>query len=190
MPGAPLESRLEAFLSANRLKLDRQLSKGFSSKIFLVRKARKSFCLKIERDDSPRQAMAEREAANLALANSVCVGPKLFAQDSENRCVLMEFVEGERFTDWLLDGNPGKRQLRAFINDLLGQADRLDSAGLDHGQLAGKGRNILVRKGGPVIIDFEKASIARKPHNRSQLESFLFKSSKSAVVKRISETIC
>ncbi|MFH1663489.1 MAG: hypothetical protein ABH986_01615, partial [archaeon] len=58
-----------------------------------------------------------------------------------------------------------------------------------HGQLAGRGVNILVCKGLPVIIDFEKASIQRKTHNRTVLESFLFKNPHSLITKKVKEIL-
>jgi predicted Ser/Thr protein kinase len=69
---------------------------------------------------------------------------------------------------------------------LFRQAKKLDAIGLDHGQLGGKGKNILVKKNGkPIIIDFEKASDHRRVHNQTQLEAFLFKNPHSGIAKRI-----
>ena len=65
----------------------------------------------------------------------------------------------------------------------------MDEIGLDHGQLAGKGRNILVRKNRPVIIDFEKASQVRKPGNFSQLKSFLFLNPHSSISGKVKEIL-
>jgi len=94
------------------------------------------------------------------------------------------FVPGPWFSEWLFE-NPSKAVLQKFVKELERQARALDKIKLDHGQLAGMGRNILVRKDLPVIIDFEKASDNRKCHNLSKIDSFLFKSPYGAIAKRV-----
>ncbi|MFH1696416.1 MAG: hypothetical protein ABH854_00725, partial [Candidatus Diapherotrites archaeon] len=83
--------------------------------------------------------------------------------------------------------------LHNFLDKLFAQAKKLDEAGLDHGQLAGKGKNILVRKKGknyePIIIDFEKASAVRRVHNSNQLESFLMKPKHGGFAKKVNEIL-
>ena len=145
--------------------------------------AEKRLVIKMERADSTRFRMAEREAENLALANSLGIGPRLFGKDLKCRIILMEFIEGPSFAEWLFAG-PSKKGLARFVKELQRQAMALDKIGLDHGQLAGRGRNILVRKGLPVIIDFEKASTQRKCHNASAIEAFLFRNPHGAVAKK------
>ncbi|MCR4369016.1 MAG: hypothetical protein NUV67_03875 [archaeon] len=176
---------LEEFLLKKNLALVEKVAKGWSSYIFLVKDSSgKKFAVKALREKSNRRSMAMREAENLALANRVNVGPELVDADPAHGCVLMEFVEGERFSDWL--SSPiGEKELHVFLRGLFSQAKRLDSIGLDHGQLAGKGRNILVRDGLPVIIDFEKASARRKVHNVSSLESYLFRNPGSGTALRV-----
>lgn len=185
---------LETFLKQNSFELVRKISKGYSSEVLLARHlpSGKLFALKVEKEKSRRVKMLEKEVANLLLANSRGIGPKLFAFDSEERIVVMEFIEGMQFSKWL-ESNPSKKNLEDFLERLQAQAKSLDELGLDHGQLAGKGKNILARKVGkgfePVIIDFEKGSQARKCHNSSQLEGFLFKNPRGFTAKRIAEIL-
>ena len=100
----------------------------------------------------------------------------------------MEFIKGKTFNEWLF-ANPSKKELEKCLNELFLQAKKLDEIGLDHGQLAGKGKNILVRNGLPVIIDFEKASQNRKCHNCTQLEAFIYRNPNSAIAKKINEIL-
>jgi len=143
---------------------------------------------KMERADSTRFKMAEREAENLKKANSVGIGPKLLAKDLKARIILMEFVDGPSFSDWLFSG-PDKKTLKKFVEELERQAKALDKIGLDHGQLAGRGKNILVRDGKPVIIDFEKASSKRKCHNFSVVQGFLFRNPNGTIAKKVGEIL-
>ncbi|MBI2598481.1 MAG: hypothetical protein HYW50_04765 [Candidatus Diapherotrites archaeon] len=177
---------LDEFLKRSGLRVLKQISKGYSSIVFLAKnKEGKMFVLKVEKPKSPRKNMVQKEASNLALANSAKIGPRLFSFDEKARTILMEFVNGVTFAGWLFEKKPSKKQLKKFVKNLLLQAKKLDEIGLDHGQLAGKGANILVRNGLPVIIDFEKASQVRKCHNETQLRSFLFENPNGAVAKKV-----
>jgi len=183
---------LKKFISKHGLKKGKRIAKGWSSFIYECTDSKgKKFALKVEHGKCPRKGMAKREAEFLKLANSFSIGPKLVDFDSEAEAILMEFIDGVPFSEWLFEHNPSRKQLEKFIDLLFKQARALDKAGLDHGQLAGRGTNILVRNRGnkPVIIDFEKASTNRKCHNEKVIESFLFKSPYSAFVKKIRETV-
>lgn len=181
---------LEDYLKEKGLRFIRKISKGHSSEIYLVKNNKgKSYALKIEKEKSTRFRMAERETENLKLANSVCVGPELIGFDLGKRIILMEFIEGKTFSEWLFKESPSRKVLKKFIEELLSQARKLDGIKLDHGQLAGKGKNILVIKNSPVIIDFEKASCNRKCHNFNQLHSFLFRNPNSAVTNKVKEIL-
>jgi len=178
------------FLSRKNLKIAGKISKGYSSEVFLVQDRKgKKFALKVEKGKSPRRDFLRKETENLKAANSINVGPKLIDYDSESKAVLMEFIEGVTFEKYLFETNVSKKQLHKFISELLKQAKKMDEIGLDHGQLAGKGRNILVRKNRPVIIDFEKASQVRKPGNFSQLKSFLFLNPHSSISGKVKEIL-
>ncbi len=190
-----IQERLDAYLKKCKLQpvQEERISKGWSSEIFLAKNPKnKKFALKIEREDSPRREMCKKEVSNLKLANKYGIGPKLIAHDANARIILMEFIEGKTFSKWLMDGKkaPEKKQLLKVISDLLLQAKILDEIGLDHGQLAGKGANIIVKRNlRPVIIDFEKASQKRKCHNLNQLKSFLFRNPNSEIAKRVNKII-
>ena len=174
------------FLKKRKLHIVEKISKGYSSEVFLVKnKAGKKFALKIEKQNSPRKNLVQKEVKNLGLANSEKIGPKLVGFDETAGIVLMELIVGPTFNEWLFERKPSKKQMSKFIKNLLLQAKKLDEIGLDHGQLAGRGKNILVRYGLPVIIDFEKGSQVRKCRNENQLKSFLFENPHSEITKKI-----
>jgi len=194
----PLEERLNPYLNEHNLALTSKISKGYSSEIYKVQNPSKHekkqfFALKIEKQKSPRKAMVEREAQNLKLANSLGIGPKLIHIDMERRIILMEFIEGITLNEFL-SANPKKEELKLVLKRLFIQAHTLDKASLSHGQLGGKLANILVREGTnqtqePVIIDFEKASTARKPNNVLQLTGMLILNQRSASAKKIKQIL-
>lgn len=164
-----------------------RIARGFSSVVWKVRSSDgKVFALKAERLDSPRKQMVEKESVLLLKANALGIGPRVLQWDEKARVVLMEWVEGVPFGKWVFSDAVSKPRLLRVVKSVFRQAKKLDALGLDHGQLAGKGANILVGKRlKPVLIDFEKGSLNRKTHNVSQLQSFLFRNPHAAIAKRV-----
>ncbi len=186
------KKRLKTFLRGRGLARPRFLAKGHSARIFTAKKGKGlAIVVKLEREDSPRQDMVEKESQNLRLANRLGIGPKLLSSFKKHRALVMEFVPGLPFSTWLLDKNPKKGRLEKVLADLLEQAAKLDAAGLDHGQLAGRGTNIFVNPKTlkVTLLDFEKASAKRKPHNVTQLTAFLFRNPHGAIAKKIREIL-
>jgi len=146
--------------------------------------------LKIRRLDAGRSGM-QHEAEMLKQANSVCVGPKLL--DVSENFLLMEFVEGKLFPEWLKKVR-SKQRIRTVLRLSLAQCWQLDTIGLDHGELSHAPKHVIVKPDDtPCIVDFETASITRRASNVTALCQFLFIGSQTAkkVVKkhgRIDET--
>lgn len=140
--------------------------------------------LKIRRVDADRDGML-REAEMLRKANSVCVGPKLL--DVSENFLLMQFVDGALFPEWLKKRR-GKAHVRAVLREVLEQCWRLDAAGLDHGELSHAPKHIIVEeKDKPFIVDFETASLNRRSSNVTSICQFLFLSGEVAdrVVRKV-----
>jgi len=127
--------------------------------------------LKIRRVDADR-LMMRHEANMLEKANAVHVGPELL-KVSKN-FLLMQFIDGRLLPEWL-----GKRRekarIRRVLREVLEQCWRLDNAGLDHGELSHAPKHVIVdRTDGVSIVDFETASVNRKPANVTSICQFLF----------------
>jgi putative serine/threonine protein kinase len=135
--------------------------------------------LKIRRDDADRPSMIN-EATMLRLANSVEAGPRLTTATRD--FLAMELFDGLPLFKWV-EQFARQSEVRRILRDLLYSCFRLDSIGLDHGELSHAPKNILVSKGGKAcIVDFESASTTRRVANvTSLLQYFLF--------GRISKTI-
>ncbi|MGI6589825.1 MAG: hypothetical protein ACOX1V_04160 [Candidatus Iainarchaeum sp.] len=183
----------------------KQIAKGWSSYIWLVKnKKGEEFVLKEVREKSPRKDLANREGKMLLLANSVGVGPKVKEINFEKNFVVMEYIKGEKFFDFILskrfEGEITQTQIYELIKELFRQLYLLDTINLSHNQLQ-IGKNILVKqifdkekkviKYYPVIIDFEKATIKEKncTKNLGQLFAMCFYNPNGIIAKRIREKL-
>jgi len=147
-------------------------------------KSGETVALKVRRVDADRVAMI-REAEMLKVANSVGVGPRLL--DVSKNFLVMQFGDGLLLPEWL-EKCRGKLRLKRVLRDILEQCWRLDMAGLDHGELSHAPKHIIVdSQNKPVIVDFETASLNRKPSNVTSIAQFLFIS--GTVAQKIAEKL-
>ena len=183
----------------------RQIAKGWSSYIWIVKDSCGSeFILKEVREKSPRKDLAEREGKMLLLANFVGVGPIIKEVNFEENFVVMEYIKGEKFFDFVLNENFDKevsaKQIYECIKEIYRQLLLLDKINLSHNQLQ-IGKNILVKKifdekskeikYVPVIIDFEKSTIKENNHTKNigQLFAMCFFNPNGTIAKKIREKL-
>ena len=149
----------------------RVLGKGYVGIVVAAYVNDEKIALKIRRVDADRASM-EREAALLEKANSVGVGPRMLYVSKD--FVLMKFVDGSLLPEWL-EKKRSKTIVKTVLREVLEQCLRLDSVGLDHGELSNAPKHVIVDKENkPVIVDFETASLSRRPSNVTALCQFLF----------------
>lgn len=144
----------------------RILGKGCTATLILVDSKFGRAAAKILRTDADRKSLLE-EARHLEAANSLGVGPRVYAKSDE--ILLMEYVEGETLEEFL--GSVRRTsELRRVLKSLLDQSFALDRMGLYHGELSNPVKHVIVRASEAVIIDFESA---RMNPNRSNLTAVL-----------------
>ncbi len=160
------------------------LGKGYVGVVVLSRLRKKDVALKIRRMDSSRPEM-KSEARLLRIANKAGVGPKLL--DSSKNFIIMEYVEGQKITDWVrgLRGRGSAAKLKSVVRQVLEDCYTLDKIHLDHGELSYIHKHVIVGKS-PCIIDFESASTNRRTSNvTSATQSIFIGSALSSIVKNI-----
>jgi putative serine/threonine protein kinase len=133
----------------------------------------KHYALKIRRTDANRPNMDD-EVRLTKLANRVDVGPQVFA--STRDLILMELLEPQELSDWLrgTKGEGRRDTVRGVVHGLLNQCRKLDIMGIDHGQLSNLRKHAVVAGGAVRILDFESASMDRKPRNVTTAAQYLF----------------
>ena len=159
------------------------LGKGCVGIVLLAIMNGRKVALKVRRLDADRIRMLH-EAQMLKRANSVQVGPQLLGYTKN--MLVMQFVEGSLIPTWLRK-RLGKSRVRSVLRELLRQCWLLDSIGLDHGELSHAPKHVVIDPTGrPCIVDFETASVRRRPANVTSISQFLFLSGISeSVAKKI-----
>ena len=154
------------------------LGKGYASVVVMAHRDNERYVLKIRRTDSRRKDM-QHEARILREVNVLGIGPRLI--DVMDNFILMEFIEGLRFPEWLDIKKEQKQRIRKVLRLVIEDCWKLDQAGIDHGELSRAPKHIIVDKHDkPVIIDFESASKKRRTSNVTSISQFLFFRSQTA----------
>ena len=149
----------------------RVLGKGCVGIVVIALRGKSRVALKIRRIDANRKNMT-REAKLLKKANEVGVAPKLI--DACKNFLVMELICGDLLPEWI-EKKVSKEDTCRVLKDILEQCWRLDMVGLDHGELSHAPKHIIVNeKQKPIIVDFEAASIKRRPSNVTSACQFLF----------------
>lgn len=161
------------------------LGKGFVGIVVIAYLNGQRAALKIRRVDADRSSLYH-EAQMLAKANAVQVGPRVIGV-SKN-FLLMQIIDGAALLNWLVT-HKERALVHRVLTDILEQCWRLDNIGLDHGELSKAPKHLIVDKQGkPWIVDFETASLTRKPANVTSVCQFLF-TSNSAVARAAAEVL-
>lgn len=165
------------FVGEKQLLNVRVLGKGCVGVVVGAHKNSQKIALKIRRVDADRSTMC-REACLLKKANSVNVGPRLLG--SSHDFLLMQLIDGVLLPEWLKN-HRRKTMVRDILLGVLEQCWRLDEIGLDHGELSHAPKHVVVDgEGRPFIVDFETASLVRRPSNVTSICQFLFIGSETA----------
>ncbi len=150
------------------------LGKGVVGIVVIGVMGNRRIAVKIRRVDA-RRASLIHEAELLKTANSFGVGPECLGGTAD--LLAMELVDGLSLPAWLesLKGRGRKARVRGVVRALLEQCFMMDAYGLDHGELSRAPKNVIVSSNdSPRILDFESASMMRRPSNFTSLAQYLF----------------
>ena len=156
----------------------RVLGIGYCGVVVLARLSDQDVALKIRRTNAPK-ADFQNEAACLAAANQIEIGPKLLTASCN--FLVMDYVAGDRFFDWIKAAvsNDDSNAIRAILKRIFQDCYKLDKIGLDHGNLRYISDHVIVSDESAVLIDFSSASRLRRPANVTSVAQGLFIGSKT-----------
>lgn len=146
------------------------LGKGHAGIVVRAMFNGREVALKCRRTDVDRSM--EYEARILGRVNEVGLGPRLYGFSED--FIVMELIDGLYFGDWVRKNLGDLGKVRAYILGIIDIAYRLDSAGVDHGELTKIRRHYIVTGEGPRVIDFDSGSLGRAPQNLTCTVQSLF----------------
>jgi len=148
------------------------VGKGFRNIVVACMRRGEIVAAKIRRIDYVVKDAA-REAAMFRMANEVGVGPRLLG--SHGPALVMELIDGEDLTSWLLRLPKNEREEALIVlSDLLKQCFMLDRAGINHDELSDASKHVLRTDRGAIILDFGSARITNRPSNLTSIINYLF----------------
>lgn len=175
-----LKTRIEEILPFSE---EKQEQKGWRGIVFKARTSDgRTICLKTLRGKVPGTSL-KNEYGALLKANERGIGPKAYEYDAEGETIVMEFIEGEPFSDWIMFADDG--EIKKAVPEALRQGFALDRLGIDHGQLSWAPKHIMIAKDRVTLIDFDRASTERKARNLTSIVAFLFLNPRSLYAQRI-----
>ncbi|OLD78529.1 hypothetical protein AUF62_02250 [archaeon 13_1_20CM_52_20] len=162
------------------------LGKGVVGIVVIGVRGNRRVAVKIRRVDARRPSLIH-EAELLMAANSLKVGPECLGGTAD--VLAMEFIEGLSLPLWLesLTGRGRRARVRSVVKPLLEECFRMDAYGLDHGELSRAHKNVIVSDYGARILDFESASLVRRPSNFTSLTQYFFLG--GSIAKKIAKVL-
>lgn len=155
-------------------------AKGKRGIIYIEKRGKTKVAIKTKNPKSEAHGRILNEGHMMGLLNKYGIGPKLISYD-ENE-VSYVFVEGELILDFI-ESKSGK-QIQKTLLQVLDQCRTMDAVGIVKEEMNHPTKHILVTKKGPVMIDFERAHIVKKPHNVTQFVQFLTSTKLSPQLRR------
>ena len=175
------KSALLRKLEAKNIEQIGYLARGRRGKVFhglltifdhkqLVSKNKIKVAIKIARPDTTSITVMHHESKWLKQVNPLGIGPRLIF--SEEDYLVMEFIEGEIFSEWIKEKE--KNEIKKVLIKILEQCYKLDQAGISKQEMHHPQKHILIDKyNHPTLIDFERSKLEEKPKNVTQFLEYL-----------------
>ncbi|MBI2133834.1 methyltransferase [Candidatus Woesearchaeota archaeon] len=147
----------------------KRFAKGHRGIIYLGRLKGRKVAVKAERKHMGARCRVLNEVRWLERLNKKGIGPKLLF--GSNDYFVYEFVEGRFIEDFIKES--GRKKIVAAIKNLLHQCYLMDALKVNKEEMHHPVKHIIVSKGKPVMIDFERCRSTEKPKNVTQFLQFL-----------------
>ncbi|MBI3027197.1 methyltransferase [Candidatus Woesearchaeota archaeon] len=154
-------------------------AKGHRGLLFTGTYKKIKIVIKTKNSESTAYGRIENEAKWLKKLNRLKIGPKLLLFD--NGYFIYEFIAGDFILDYLKKSDA--KGIRKIIRKIFNQLFILDKLKIDKEEMHHPVKHILVRKGKPYMIDFERTHYSQKPKNVTQFCQFLMSGSVNEILR-------
>ncbi len=155
------------------------LTKGHRGLLFTGIYRNKKVAIKAKNPESRAVGRIENEAKWLKKLNKCGIGPKLIFADRD--FFVYEFIEGEFIVDFIKKSN--KNNIKKIIKNIFNQMFVLDKLKIDKEEMHHPFKHVIISKGKPYMVDFERTHHAKSPKNVTQFCQFLISGYLSSILK-------
>lgn len=148
------------------------LAEGKRGIAYLAKLRNKKVVIKIKREDSRALNSIKNEVYWLKRLNKHNMGPKLI--DYGENYLVIGYIKGKRFIDYFKE-TKDKKKLNKIIINIFNQCYMMDKLKVNKYEMHNPYKHIIIQKGRPVMIDFERCRKTNKPKNITQFCQFLLK---------------
>lgn len=163
------KSSLLKYMEKHKIINVHYFAKGKRGLVYKGIYEKKTVIVKVQRPDAITPFIVQFEAQWLKKLNPKKIGPKLFF--ATEHFLVMEFIEGLLFEDFIQTHQ--KKEIALIIKKLLHQMYLLDTLGINKYEMNHPDKHIIIRKGTPIIIDFERCRYTEDPKNITQIVQFI-----------------
>ncbi|WP_048203273.1 protein kinase domain-containing protein [Methanocaldococcus infernus] len=164
-----------------KVKIIDVIGKGHRGIVFKGIYKGKLVAVKVMRKDSPKNTI-RHEAEILKMLEEYKFSPKVYFYS--DIYLVMEYINGVELKKII--NSLSKEEILKVVEQILKISLRLDSLGIEHGEIQG-GRHFLVAKDRVYIIDFDKSRVKRTTKNFTSAISLLF--GDNLIANRVKEAL-
>jgi len=173
------KSSLLKTLEKKGLKNIKKFARGNRGLLYKASLKKKIVVIKTKKPESEAKGRIANETKWIKILNKHKVGPKLLF--SGNGYFAYEFVKGDFIIDFIKKNN--KEDIIKIIKNVFNQIYIMDKLKVDKEEMHRPLKHIIIDKK-PVLIDFERCKITKKPKNVTQFCQFLMSGSTELLLRQ------
>ncbi|MEK6942477.1 MAG: HemK2/MTQ2 family protein methyltransferase [Nanoarchaeota archaeon] len=151
------------------IKNIRYFAKGHRGLLFRAKYKKKEIVIKAKNPESHAFGRIENEINWLKRLNKINIGPKLLY--SCNEFFFYEYIGGDFIIDYVEKSS--KNNIKKMLKNVFMQMHKLDKIKVDKEEMHHPVKHVIVSKGIPHLIDFERTRYSQNPKNVTQFCQFL-----------------
>ena len=173
------KSSLLKRLEKKELKNIKKFARGHRGLLYKASLKKKEVVIKTKNPKSEARARIANEVKWIKILNKYNIGPKLLF--SGRKYFAYEFINGEFILNFIEKNK--KQEIIKTIKNIFNQLYIMDSLKVDKEEMHHPLKHVIIDKK-PVLIDFERCKITKKPKNVTQFCQFLMSGGTQRMLKQ------
>ena len=142
----------------------KKFAEGNRGVIYEALMGRRKMAVKAVSERSPAKASIANEIRWLRVLNRRGIGPEVAASGKDY--FVYRFVEGRYIGEWIESGS--RKEIVSLLKKILEQCRTMDLLGVNKEEMLRPRKHVIVRKGKPVMLDFERCRKNRQAPRTSR----------------------